>query len=378
MEIATRDRISVEEGPSSSSVTDEGGGEELAALKLELFGQAIAVGSEPASSGGDQEPPHSEQGQKQGQREDSADEDSESELNVSCVSMSDVLFPQFEDSVQEEPEEGGERVEHAMDVSSDVMELEQGLSLPLTPSAVSAPQTVVVYFRVAFMGCLEYADEWLEAYSGAIRQCASTSTSSSWQAPEGEVEVSHSSLLMAPLGRRAQQHRGYYHSRPEMKYRVDLHRVKLQQEAQAEAARDQDVSAPSPPLALSPHSTLISPFYARVVDAFLMAGGMSAILRGVCQEGRLAGLEKVLLQSPEQQSLSQGQDEEEDGDESDDAAAAAGRAYISRLTREEKEEPPFYMRSVFEPATISSVLTLLSSFTSMSEVRTHQECLLNE
>lgn len=317
MEVVTKDRMTT---CNDSSSAYRGGGEEHVALKKELFLQASVSGDKADSTSNDdqadlrnstmQSREYSNEKGEQDQQQYNGDEEkeceTESDLNMSCVSMSDIMLPQFDTDIVEWEGEG--KCEEETKRNGEI----DGRSASLTNTEGStgegggAGRPIIVFFRVAFMGCLEFADEWVEAFTGT----AFTSSCS--------VEVSRSSLLLAPLGSRAQQRRGYYQTRPEMKYVVDLHRLKKRQQQQLLQKDQGEAVVGCSPLALSPCSTLVNPFFARVVDVFLRAGGMEAML-AVCGEGG----------------------------------------------REQEQERRLDMQ---EPAKTSTVLVLLSSFSFMSEV----------
>ena len=309
------------------------------------------------------------------------DVESESELNESCVSMSDIVVPVLESDGEEENKncnrdetnkqdnkKPDEMLLHAAKLSADsesldppLLDLDLTLDLESPPPVPPAPNSfpsrpISVYFRVAFIGCLEYSDEWVEAYSGT--QCLTYSSE--------PPEVIRSSARVAPQGDRAQQHRGYHYTRTEMKYCVDLHRLKLQQQMQLHD---------STPLASSPCSTLVSPFFAEVVNTFLRAGGEAVILEKVCTEGKLVRWEKVFEKPTENGAFEEGVGNSDSVDDIPcnelDEAKFTGRGYVSALTSKEKAEPSFHIQPVYEPVKVSTLLVLLSAFASTNEVIYH-------
>ena len=254
-------------------------------------------------------------------------EDSGSILNNSCVSLSDVDFLHNNNSPVEEndndsTQSGGSDISKVFDVPDPI---------PLQPYEESTP--VSIYFRIAFVGCLEYTDEWIEAFSAF-----SSTTARNRNTPICFTNLSQCSQLLAPLGQRSQSNRGYYHTRPEIKYMIDLHRLKEQQEAELH-------DKVSFELAVSPRSTLVSPLYAKVVNSFLRAGGMEAILQKCCGNGQLVGVKEVT--GPSWQECKVQHDDLEVG--------------IDQFVESD-------VQPIYKPLQMSTLLILLSSFTSMSEV----------
>jgi len=125
--------------------------------------------------------------------------------------------------------------------------------------------------------------------------------------------------------------------------------TKTGQEEQQEQQQEQEEEVSHCSLLLAPLGQR-SPLFVRVVDCFLRAGGMEAALGvgGVRQQGRLVGMDTVLLPP----SLVEQQQEQQLSDD---------RHVV------ETAEPCYRLQPRYETIPLSTVLVLLSSFSSMSE-----------